>query len=125
VERPGRCVYALGPGSLESEYVMYSYSHPIEIPGRLPDGGGADMTVIHIRRPWRLKEGSSWTALLDLLSSPNQANSGTLVLQDHSMYVGRKIATSPGVEAPAPVTTIQFRNIRMRRLSRQHSGFYQ
>jgi len=44
---------------------------------------------------------------------------GPLVLQDHSMYVGRKIAISPGVEGPAPDTTIQFRNIWMRRLS-QH-----
>jgi len=44
---------------------------------------------------------------------------GPLVLQDHSMYVGRKIAISPGVEGPAPETTIQFRNIWMRRLS-QH-----
>jgi len=42
---------------------------------------------------------------------------GPLVLQDHSMYVGRKIAISPGVEGPAPDTTIQFRDIWLRKLT--------
>ncbi len=42
---------------------------------------------------------------------------GPLVLQDHSRYVGRKIALAPGVTGPAPDTTLKFRNIWMRRLS--------
>lgn len=42
---------------------------------------------------------------------------GPLVLQDHSRYVGRKIAIFPGVEGPAPDTTVRFRNIWMRRLN--------
>ncbi|MGE5570196.1 MAG: DUF1080 domain-containing protein [Rhodospirillales bacterium] len=41
---------------------------------------------------------------------------GPLVLQDHGRYVGRKIATAAGVTEGAPDTTVQFRNIWMRRL---------
>ncbi|MGD0496928.1 MAG: DUF1080 domain-containing protein [Bryobacteraceae bacterium] len=41
---------------------------------------------------------------------------GPLGIQDHSMYVGRKINISPGVDGPAPDTTLKFRNIWMRRL---------
>ncbi len=40
-----------------------------------------------------------------------------LVLQDHSRYVGRKIALAPGVTGGAPDTTLKFRNIWMRRLN--------
>lgn len=43
---------------------------------------------------------------------------GSLVLQDHSRFVGRKIAYAPGITGPAPDTTSRFRNIWMRRLSR-------
>ncbi len=46
----------------------------------------------------------------------NCVGEGPLVLQDHSRYVGRKIAISPGVEGPAPDTTTRFRNIWLRRL---------
>jgi hypothetical protein len=42
---------------------------------------------------------------------------GPLVLQDHSRVVGRKINISPGIDGPAPDTTMKFRNIWMRRLS--------
>ena len=45
------------------------------------------------------------------------AGEGPIVLQDHSQYVGRKIATAAGVAEGAPDTTIKFRNIWMRRLS--------
>jgi len=45
------------------------------------------------------------------------ADEGPIVLQDHSQYVGRKIATASGVTEGAPDTTIQFRNIWMRRLN--------
>jgi hypothetical protein len=45
------------------------------------------------------------------------ADPGPLVLQDHSQYVGRKIGTASGVSEGAPDTTMQFRNIWMRRLS--------
>jgi len=45
------------------------------------------------------------------------ADEGPIVLQDHSQYVGRRIATATGVTEGAPDTTIQFRNIWMRRLS--------
>ena len=45
------------------------------------------------------------------------ADQGSIVLQDHSQYVGRKIATAAGVTEGAPDTTIKFRNIWMRRLS--------
>jgi len=44
------------------------------------------------------------------------ADEGPLVLQDHSQYVGRKIGTASGVSEGAPDTTMQFRNIWMRRL---------
>ncbi|MGD0500343.1 MAG: DUF1080 domain-containing protein [Bryobacteraceae bacterium] len=40
---------------------------------------------------------------------------GPLVLQDHGREVGRRIAIAPGVEGPAPDTTMKFRNIWMRR----------
>jgi len=46
------------------------------------------------------------------------AEEGPLVLQDHGRYVGRKIATATGVEEGAPDTTVRFRNIWMRRLTR-------
>lgn len=46
------------------------------------------------------------------------ADEGPLVLQDHSQYVGRKIGTASGVTEGAPDTTMKFRNIWMRRLSR-------
>jgi len=46
----------------------------------------------------------------------NCVERGPLVLQDHSRYVGRKIAIAPGIEGPAPDTTTRFRNIWMRRL---------
>jgi hypothetical protein len=46
------------------------------------------------------------------------AGDGPLVLQDHGQYVGRKIATASGVAEGAPDTTVQFRNIWMRRLDR-------
>jgi hypothetical protein len=42
---------------------------------------------------------------------------GPLVLQDHSQFVGRRIGTASGVSEGAPDTTMQFRNIWMRRLS--------
>jgi len=45
------------------------------------------------------------------------AEEGPIVLQDHSQYVGRKIATAAGVSEGAHDTTIRFRNIWMRRLS--------
>ena len=45
------------------------------------------------------------------------ADPGPLVLQDHSQFAGRKIGTASGVSEGAPDTTMQFRNIWMRRLS--------
>lgn len=48
----------------------------------------------------------------------NCVSEGPLVLQDHSRFVGRKIDLAPGVSGPAPDTTVKFRNIWMRRLSR-------
>lgn len=42
---------------------------------------------------------------------------GSLVLQDHGRYIGRKIATAKGVSEGAPDTTVKFRNIWMRRLA--------
>jgi hypothetical protein len=46
------------------------------------------------------------------------AEDGPLVLQDHGRFVGRKIGTATGVSEGAPDTTVKFRNIWMRRLSR-------
>jgi hypothetical protein len=45
-----------------------------------------------------------------------KADEGPIVLQDHSQYVGRKIATAFGVTEGAPDSIIRFRNIWMRRL---------
>jgi len=45
-----------------------------------------------------------------------KADEGPIVLQDHSQYVGRKIATASGVSEGAPDTIIRFRNIWVRRL---------
>ncbi len=53
------------------------------------------------------------------------AGEGPLVLQDHSQYVGRKIARASGVTGGPPDTPVKFRNVWMRRLSQWRTISFQ